>query len=165
MADGAALIWCPFASRADAEAAAGALLDAGLIACANILPGMISLYTWQGERGAGEEVAMLARRPPPRLKPPWRNWRKSIPTIAPRSSVGAPIRRRHRPRSPGWSRRPVKRKGTRGAGLKRDGIILPPRKPARMLTRQGSCNKGALPHCDAGLLSACGAQIREPFQP
>lgn len=61
MADGAALIWCPFASRADAEAAAGALLDAGLIACANILPGMISLYTWQGERGAGEEVAMLGK--------------------------------------------------------------------------------------------------------
>ena len=61
MADGAALIWSPFASRADAEAAAGALLDAGLIASANILPGMISLYTWQGERCAGEEVAMLGK--------------------------------------------------------------------------------------------------------
>ncbi|QCI93851.1 divalent cation tolerance protein CutA [Novosphingobium sp. EMRT-2] len=61
MADGVALIWSPFASSADAEAAAGTLLDAGLIACANILPGMISLYIWQGERGRGEEVAMLCK--------------------------------------------------------------------------------------------------------
>ena len=61
MADGAALIWSPFAGRADAEAAAGTLLEAGLIACANILPGMISLYTWQGERGRSEEVAMLCK--------------------------------------------------------------------------------------------------------
>lgn len=61
MADGAALIWCPFADRAGAEAAAGALLDAGLIACANILPGMTSLYRWEGERGRGEEVAMLCK--------------------------------------------------------------------------------------------------------
>lgn len=61
MADGAALIWSLFASRADVEAAAGTLLDAGLIACANILPGMILLYVWQGERGRGEEVVMLGK--------------------------------------------------------------------------------------------------------
>ncbi|HEY6870151.1 MAG TPA: divalent cation tolerance protein CutA [Novosphingobium sp.] len=54
-----ALIWCPFPDAASAEAAADALLDAGLIACANILPAMRSLYVWQGERHADAEVGVL----------------------------------------------------------------------------------------------------------
>lgn len=56
---GAALIWCPFADEASAEAVAGVLLDEGLVACANILPGIRSLYRWKGERGEGREVAVL----------------------------------------------------------------------------------------------------------
>jgi periplasmic divalent cation tolerance protein len=56
-----ALIWSTFASEADAEIAAGALLDEGLIACANIVPGVRSLYAWNGERGAGGEVGMLLK--------------------------------------------------------------------------------------------------------
>ena len=56
---GPALIWAPFADPASAEAAAATLLDEGLIACANILPAMRSLYIWQGERGAGEECGAL----------------------------------------------------------------------------------------------------------
>jgi periplasmic divalent cation tolerance protein len=54
-----ALIWCPFASEDAAAAAAGQLLDEGLIACANILPGMRSLYVWQGERGEARECGAL----------------------------------------------------------------------------------------------------------
>lgn len=54
-----ALIWCPFADAASAEAAARQLLDERLIACANILPPMRSLYTWQGERGESFEVGVL----------------------------------------------------------------------------------------------------------
>ena len=54
-----ALIWCPFADEASAAAAAGQMLDEGLVACANILPPMRSLYTWQGERGEAVEVAAL----------------------------------------------------------------------------------------------------------
>jgi len=54
-----ALIWCPFADEAGAAAAAQQLLDEGLVACANILPPMRSLYTWQGERGEAVEVAVL----------------------------------------------------------------------------------------------------------
>lgn len=54
-----ALIWSPFADTASAEAAAGRLLDEGLVACANILPPMRSLYLWQGERGEGVEVGVL----------------------------------------------------------------------------------------------------------
>jgi periplasmic divalent cation tolerance protein len=54
-----ALIWCPFADEASAAAAAGQLLDEGLVACANILPPMRSLYVWRGERGEAVEVAVL----------------------------------------------------------------------------------------------------------
>jgi len=54
-----ALIWCPFADEASAEAVARQLLDERLIACANILPPMRSLYTWQGERGEAAEVGVL----------------------------------------------------------------------------------------------------------
>ena len=54
-----ALIWCPFADEASAAAAAAQLLDERLIACANILPPMRSLYSWQGERGEAVEVAVL----------------------------------------------------------------------------------------------------------
>ena len=56
---GAALIWCPFADEASAEAAAGRLLDEGLVACANILPCVRSLYRWQGVRGEARECAVL----------------------------------------------------------------------------------------------------------
>lgn len=54
-----ALIWSPFADEASAAAAAAQLLDEGLIACANILPPMRSLYVWRGERGEASEVAVL----------------------------------------------------------------------------------------------------------
>src|SRR5690606_34158659 len=54
-----ALIWCPFADEASAAAAANRLLDEGLVACANILPPMRSLYIWRGERGDTREVGVL----------------------------------------------------------------------------------------------------------
>jgi periplasmic divalent cation tolerance protein len=55
------LVWCPFPDEDEARRAAGALLDEGLIACANIVPGLISLYAWQGERGEAHEVGLLAK--------------------------------------------------------------------------------------------------------
>ena len=54
-----ALIWCPFADEGSAARVAAQLLDERLIACANILPPMRSLYTWQGERGEASEVGVL----------------------------------------------------------------------------------------------------------
>lgn len=57
---GAALIWCPFEDEDSAAAAAGQLLDEGLIACANLLP-VRSLYVWNGERGEGRECAALLK--------------------------------------------------------------------------------------------------------
>ena len=54
-----ALVWCPFANEDEAELVAGRLLDEGLVACANILPGVRSLYVWSGERGEAREVGVL----------------------------------------------------------------------------------------------------------
>jgi periplasmic divalent cation tolerance protein len=58
-ASGPALIWCPFADADGAAKVAECLLDEGLIACANILPPMRSLYCWRGERGESAEVGVL----------------------------------------------------------------------------------------------------------
>jgi periplasmic divalent cation tolerance protein len=55
----AALIWCPFESEAQAAETAGQLLDEGLVACANLLPGVRSLYAWNGERGEARECGAL----------------------------------------------------------------------------------------------------------
>lgn len=56
---GAALIWCPFPDADSARAAADALLDEGLIACANILGSMESRFVWQGARASGTEIPVL----------------------------------------------------------------------------------------------------------
>lgn len=57
----ARLVYCTFPSRDAAEDTARALLDAGLIACANILPGMVSLYRWQGAVERADEVVLILK--------------------------------------------------------------------------------------------------------
>lgn len=54
-----ALVWCPFPDRASAEAAARSLLDERLIACANLVDGMTSLFLWQGEIDTASECGAL----------------------------------------------------------------------------------------------------------
>ena len=54
-----ALIWCPFADEESAAKVASQLLDERLIACANILPPMRSLYVWDGKREDASEVGVL----------------------------------------------------------------------------------------------------------
>lgn len=56
---GPALIWCPFPDAATAAATAKTLLDERLVACVNILPAMISLFEWNGERGEASETGAL----------------------------------------------------------------------------------------------------------
>ncbi|MBB6306140.1 divalent-cation tolerance protein CutA [Xanthobacter tagetidis] len=55
------LVYTTFPDRAAAEQAARALLDQRLIACANILPGMVSLYRWEGKTERADEVVMLLK--------------------------------------------------------------------------------------------------------
>lgn len=65
---GAALVWCPYPDAESARAAADALLDEGVIACANILPAIESRFVWQGARASGSEVGVLFKTTAARLE-------------------------------------------------------------------------------------------------
>lgn len=54
-----ALVWCPFPDRASAEAVSKVLLEERLVACANIVGQMTSLFVWQGEMGKADECGVL----------------------------------------------------------------------------------------------------------
>lgn len=54
-----ALIWCPFPDRQTARSVSQTLLDEKLIACANILGGVESLFIWQGAEQSADEVGTL----------------------------------------------------------------------------------------------------------
>ncbi len=58
------LVYSTFPSQAAAEAAGRALVTARLAACANILPGMVSLYHWEGALERGEEAVLLLKTTP-----------------------------------------------------------------------------------------------------
>ena len=55
------LIYSTYPSAADAERIGGALVDGGLAACVNILPGMTSIYVWEGKRQRDAEAAMIVK--------------------------------------------------------------------------------------------------------
>ena len=57
----AALIYCPFPDKGSARTIAGQLLDEKLIACANILGDLESLFLWEGNRDSAKEVAVLMK--------------------------------------------------------------------------------------------------------
>ena len=56
-----ALIWCPFPSCREAQEIAQRLLEKKLIACANITPQIISVFSWQGEIQSSEEVGVMMK--------------------------------------------------------------------------------------------------------
>lgn len=58
---GPALAWCPFPDFESAETCVTILLEEGLVACANLLPGMRSHYVWQGTKEVTEEVGVLLK--------------------------------------------------------------------------------------------------------
>ena len=49
----AVFVYTTYPSIVEAEKAGRALVELRLAACVNILPGMISLYRWQGDGRAG----------------------------------------------------------------------------------------------------------------
>ena len=55
------LVYTTWPSAPQAEAAGRALVEAGLCACINILPGMVSVYAWQGKIERAEEVVMILK--------------------------------------------------------------------------------------------------------
>lgn len=57
----AMLLYVTWPDMPSAEAAAETLVARKLIACANILPAMTSVYWWQGAIERGEETLMLLK--------------------------------------------------------------------------------------------------------
>jgi periplasmic divalent cation tolerance protein len=57
----AVFVYTTYPSAVEAEAAGRALLERRLCACVNILPGMVSLYWWQGKIDRGDEVVMIIK--------------------------------------------------------------------------------------------------------
>jgi periplasmic divalent cation tolerance protein len=57
----AVFVYTTYPSLVEAEKAGRALVDGRLAACVNILPGMISVYRWQGAVERAEEVVMIVK--------------------------------------------------------------------------------------------------------
>lgn len=57
----AIVVYTTFPGEAEALAAAEALVGAGLVACANIVPGISSVFIWEGRLEREREVAMLMK--------------------------------------------------------------------------------------------------------
>ncbi len=57
----AVLVYTTYPSVVEAERAGRVLVQRRLCACVNILPGMISLYWWQGAVERGDEVVMIIK--------------------------------------------------------------------------------------------------------
>lgn len=55
------LLYCTAPSTAEAEKVAEAVVGQRLAACANIIPGMRSLYWWEGKLERGEEVVLILK--------------------------------------------------------------------------------------------------------
>jgi periplasmic divalent cation tolerance protein len=55
------LIYSTFPSAAEAERIGTMLVDRGLAACVNVLPGMTSIYIWDGKRQRDAEVVMIIK--------------------------------------------------------------------------------------------------------
>ena len=53
------LVFTTFPDAAKAREATRVLVGEGLVACGNLLPGVTSIYLWQGERQESEEVLAL----------------------------------------------------------------------------------------------------------
>ncbi len=57
----AVFVYTTYPAIVEAERAGRALVERRLCACVNILPGMVSIYRWQGVVERGEEVAMIIK--------------------------------------------------------------------------------------------------------
>ena len=57
----AVFVYTTWPSTVEAEAAGRALVERRLAACVNILPGMISLYWWEGKVERAEEAVMIVK--------------------------------------------------------------------------------------------------------
>ena len=57
----AVFVYTTWPSTVEAEQAGRALVERRLAACVNILPGMVSVYRWEGKIERGEEAVMIVK--------------------------------------------------------------------------------------------------------
>jgi len=57
----AVFVYTTYPSLVEAERAGRSLVERRLCACVNILPGMVSYYSWQGAVERGDEVVMIIK--------------------------------------------------------------------------------------------------------
>jgi len=57
----AVFVYTTWPTTVEAETAGRALVERKLAACVNILPGMISIYRWQGNVERAEEAVMIIK--------------------------------------------------------------------------------------------------------
>jgi periplasmic divalent cation tolerance protein len=57
----AVFVYTTWPSAVEAEEAGRALVERRLAACVNILPGMVSVYRWEGKTERGEETVMIVK--------------------------------------------------------------------------------------------------------
>ena len=60
-AAGMIVIYTTFPSESDARKTGGNLVEEKLVACVNIIPGMVSIYGWQDTIETGNETVMLLK--------------------------------------------------------------------------------------------------------
>ncbi|WP_058556352.1 divalent-cation tolerance protein CutA [Thiohalocapsa sp. ML1] len=66
-ADQVHVVYCTCPDRPVAESLAAELVQAGLAACATLLPGALSIYRWQGNIERADEVLLLIKTTGERL--------------------------------------------------------------------------------------------------
>jgi periplasmic divalent cation tolerance protein len=59
--DNPTLVYSTFPSPEEAERVGTALVDTGLAACVNIIPGMTAIYVWEGKRQREQETVMIIK--------------------------------------------------------------------------------------------------------
>jgi len=55
------VLYSTFPDLDQARTIAHRLLDENLIACANLIPGVLSIYTWKGQRNEDHEIILIAK--------------------------------------------------------------------------------------------------------
>jgi periplasmic divalent cation tolerance protein len=59
--DAPVLVYTTYPSLVEAETAGKGLVEAGLAACVNIIPEMVSIFRWKGQVERGSEVIMIIK--------------------------------------------------------------------------------------------------------
>jgi periplasmic divalent cation tolerance protein len=63
----ARLVLSTAGTREEAETIAESLVDLGLAACVNLIPGLTSIYRWQGAIERADEILLIIKTTEPRL--------------------------------------------------------------------------------------------------